>query len=133
MSRTDKADDVALQLEEADTSAQFEDIKPVYVAEYGSSHKKTKAERRFITKCDLVIVPLGALLYFVAYVVSDLAFRQTGLPIEYIRSRIGTALEMPASLDMACRLISTSPGTSGLIAFRCSVSAYPCHVLDLIH
>ncbi|KAF2168681.1 hypothetical protein M409DRAFT_36326 [Zasmidium cellare ATCC 36951] len=68
MSRINKADDVALQLEEADTFGNEDAVKPVYIPNDESSHKKTKAERRFITKCDFVIVPLGALLYFVAYV-----------------------------------------------------------------
>ncbi|KAK4504577.1 hypothetical protein PRZ48_005493 [Zasmidium cellare] len=68
MSRTDKVDDIALQLEEADAFEDGDGLKSAYIANDESSHKKTKAERRFITKCDLVIIPLGCLLYFVAYV-----------------------------------------------------------------
>lgn len=36
------------------------------------SHHKSKAERRLILKADCLIVPLAALIYFVAYLVSEL-------------------------------------------------------------
>lgn len=40
-----------------------------YIVDETNSHKKSKEERALVIKCDLVIVPLGALLYFVAYLV----------------------------------------------------------------
>ena len=44
----------------------------VFVAEDTlDSHHKSKAERRLVLKADLVILPLAALIYFAAYLVSQ--------------------------------------------------------------
>ena len=51
-------------------SVPIEKISPTaYLANHESSHHKSKAERGMILKADLLIVPLCALLYFVAYLV----------------------------------------------------------------
>ncbi len=42
-----------------------------YVADTNpDSHHKSVGERRLVLKADIVIVPLAALIYFVAYLVS---------------------------------------------------------------
>ena len=52
------------------------DEKPIstaYVADTTpDSHHKSKAERRLVLKADCLIVPLAALIYFVAYLVREL-------------------------------------------------------------
>ncbi|KAJ9603715.1 hypothetical protein H2200_011901 [Cladophialophora chaetospira] len=42
-------------------------LPTVYIAQDGGSHNKSKEERAVVLKADLVIIPLCALLYFVAY------------------------------------------------------------------
>jgi hypothetical protein len=58
------------QLETTESAANEKAPNTAYVAdtEHGSHHKSA-AERRLILKCDLLIVPLAALIYFVAYLV----------------------------------------------------------------
>ena len=72
----DKNETIAMETQEKPAASHFEDVgdvktdlKGVYIADHSRSHKKSKEERVLITKCDMIIVPLGALLYFVAYVV----------------------------------------------------------------
>lgn len=45
-----------------------------YIADHSGSHHKSKEERAVVLKADLLIVPLCALLYFVAYLVCPLPY-----------------------------------------------------------
>ena len=65
MSRTDIE-----QLERIDTALYEKPLSTAYIADTNpTSHHKSAAERRLVLKCDLVIIPLAALIYFVAYLV----------------------------------------------------------------
>ena len=44
-------------------------LTTIYTAQNAGSHNKSKEERAVVLKADLLIVPLCALLYFVAYLV----------------------------------------------------------------
>ena len=75
MSQVDKFDASAAELQQEDSTVKHvEELETIYIADHNGSHKKTKEERVLVTKCDLVIIPLGALLYFVAYVVGNPSF-----------------------------------------------------------
>ncbi|KAK5693821.1 hypothetical protein LTR17_024998 [Elasticomyces elasticus] len=58
-----------VDLEKPSTSA--------YVADSGSSHHKTKAERALVFKIDCLIVPLLAFVYLMAYLVRNAWYRMT--------------------------------------------------------
>lgn len=71
-----------------------------YIADDGRSHKKSKEERGLVLKADLLIVPLGALIYFVAYLVRCMlpSFRHkvsmmalANMPLHQDRNTIGNA------------------------------------------
>ena len=97
-----------LQQEES-TVKHVEELETIYFADRNGSHKKTKEERVLVTKSDLVILPLAALMYFVAYVVGSPSFCAAVTSSEYLRNAHGvnprtvTALETPEYLEMECR------------------------------
>ena len=116
--------------EKSPSSAYFADTTP-------DSHHKSKAERRLVLKADCLIVPLGALIYFVAYLVRKLPCMKENTYQQYIlirnqdRNSIGNAklmgLQEDTNMDndqysnclmMFCKLdspsvwLATSNGTS---------------------
>ncbi|KAH8805236.1 retrograde regulation protein 2 [Xylogone sp. PMI_703] len=63
-----KAETDTKHLEQAIDAIPKKPISTAYVTDSSSDpHRKSAAERRLILKCDLVIVPLAALIYFAAY------------------------------------------------------------------
>ncbi len=71
---TPKADEAIIateQLERTESVLHEKLRSTAYIADSDpNSHHKSAAERRLVLKCDLVIVPLAALIYFSAYLVS---------------------------------------------------------------
>jgi hypothetical protein len=68
--KTAKAIIATEQLERAESALHEKPLSTAYIADVDpNSHHKSAAERRLILKCDLVIVPLAALIYFSAYLV----------------------------------------------------------------
>jgi hypothetical protein len=58
------------QLERTESIANEKGLSTAYITDTEhDSHHKSAAERRLVLKCDLLIVPLSALIYFVAYLV----------------------------------------------------------------
>jgi hypothetical protein len=59
------------QLERTESALHEKPLSTAYIADTDpNSHHKSAVERRLVLKCDLVIVPLAALIYFGAYLVS---------------------------------------------------------------
>ena len=60
---------------DAHVESVFDDEKALVTAykrdERTNSHHKSPMERKLVLKADLVIVPLAALIYFVAYLVKS--------------------------------------------------------------
>ncbi|KAL7901868.1 MFS general substrate transporter [Trichoderma sp. SZMC 28014] len=73
MSQVEKNIGEALELEQARSALTYNDektekpVSTVYIPDHAGSHNKSKEERRLVLKIDCLIVPLSALLYFVAY------------------------------------------------------------------
>jgi hypothetical protein len=61
-----------------------------FVAEGLEKWKKTPAERRLVLKTDLTVVPLAALIYFVAYLVSPGSTRGLRLSRMLTQARSGS-------------------------------------------
>lgn len=59
------------QLERTESALHEKPLSTAYIVDPDpNSHNKSAAERRLVLKCDLVIIPLAALIYFGAYLVS---------------------------------------------------------------
>lgn len=78
-SKVEMAPTAIEHLERSESTAYAKPISRAYIPDIRlSSRHKTAAERKLVLKCDLIIVPLAALIYFAAYLVSyelyDLAY-----------------------------------------------------------
>jgi hypothetical protein len=105
--KIEKAELVSELVESISYDEKF--LSTAYVADTArDSHHKSKAERRLVLKADCLIVPLAALIYFVAYLVRELPCIKENTYQQYIlihnqdRNSIGNArlMGLQADLDM---------------------------------